>query len=215
LPTGTAPWTVRTIDPTLPAVHEGNTIRVFLKAVAANSATTSIPLGGSWTISPEGRDVGGLSTVASTTPEIRVSASLDGANLRLQPRPGRGTRLPIVISTALAQSAGLKVGGSLDLPLVASGGDLPATIVAIVPVIPGLSVDEGVLADLGGVQDAVLRAGLHNNDPTEWWVATTRPGDAARALAARAPVGAVLVTSQTVPADEVLGSANTVVWIAA
>ncbi|HEY1532213.1 MAG TPA: ABC transporter permease [Galbitalea sp.] len=216
LPTGRAPWTIRTIDPTLPAVHEGNTIRLTVSAVGASGgAGTNIPLGRTWTISAEGRDHGGLSTVAAENPEITVSASIDGESLRLQPSPDHGTQLPVVVSSALAQSAGLHVGGFLDLPLVASGGDLPARVVAIVPVIPGLTVDEGVLADLGGVQDAVLRAGLHNNDPTEWWVATSRPSDAARELSRRAPVGAVLLTSETVPADEVLGSANTVVWIAA
>ena len=216
LPTGTAPWVVRAIDITMPAVRAGDHVGATLRAIgAAGAVGADIPLGDTWTISPEGRDTGGFAALPGSHPGISVSASIDGAVLRLQPRPSTGTRLPIVISVGLAKSAGLRIGSELDLPLVASGGDLPATVVSVVPVIPGLSVDEGVIADLGAVEDAVLRAGLHNNDPTEWWVATSMPAAAARVLAHRVPAGAVLETSDTVPSDEVLASADTVVWIAA
>lgn len=216
LPSGTAPWFVRAIDLTLPNVHEGDRVSTSLRANgSASGAGTAISLGGNWTISAEGREVAGFVALGGADPGVKVVASIDGATVRLQPRPASGARLPIVVSAALAQSAGLRVGGVLDLPLVASGGDLPARIVGVVPVIPGLADDQGVIADLGAVQDSVLRAGLHNNAPTEWWVATDEPAAAARVLAHRAPAGAILETRDTVPANEVLGSANTVVWIAA
>jgi hypothetical protein len=212
LPSGTAPWVVRAIGMQLPAVHENDRVGVVLRA---DGREKPIPLGTTWTLSDQGVGHPGFVSLPGANPGARATATIDGARLLLQPTPTRGNRLPIVVSSALAKSAGLHIGGVFDLPLVASGGDLPAVVRGIVPVIPGLSVDEGVLADLGAVQDSVLREGLHNTAVTQWWVATSDPSAAARYLRSRVPVGAVVETSEAVPADEVLSSANTIVWIAA
>jgi hypothetical protein len=212
IPSGTAPWVIRAIGLQLPRMHENDHVGVVLRAPGA---ATAIPLGSTWTLSDQGVGHAGFVSLPGATPGTKATATIDGATLLLQPTPARGTRLPIVVSSALAKSEGLRLGGVLDLPLVASGGDLPAVVRGIVPVIPGLSVDEGVLADLGAVQDAVLREGLHNTAPTEWWIATSRPDAAARVLRDRVPIGAIVETSEAVPADEVLASANSIVWIAA
>jgi hypothetical protein len=212
LPSGTAPWIVRAIGMQLPTLHENDRVGVVLRA---HGQETPIPLGTTWTLSDQGVGHAGFVSLPGANPGARATATIDGARLLLQPTPTRGTRLPIVVSSALAKSGGLHVGADFDLPLVASGGDLPAVVRGIVPVIPGLSVDEGVLADLGAVQDSVLREGLHNTAATEWWVATSDPSAAARYLRGRVPVGAVVETSEAVPRDEVLASANTIVWIAA
>jgi hypothetical protein len=212
LPAGTAPFVVRAIDVHLPAVHAKDRITVQLVS-AENGA--EIPLGSTWILSDLAMGHLGFETLSGADPGITATSAGNGSMVRLQPRAARGVRVPIVITAALAKSAGLRVGGQLDLPLVASGGDIEAVVTGVVPVIPGLAQDEGVLADLGSVQDAVLRAGLHNTVPSEWWIATDDPNGASHWLASRIPVGAVVETNETVPADEVLGSANTAVWIAA
>ena len=212
LPNGTAPWVVRAIDLQLLRAPENARVSVALHTTGDGRP---IPLGNTWTLSDLGVGHAGFVALAGPAPGVRITAATDGARLRLQPRAADGERLPLVISASLAKSAGLHVGVQLDVPLVASGGDLPATVSGIVPVIPGLSSDEGVLADLGSLQDAVLRAGLNNTATSEWWIATDNPAEVSRWLASRLPIGAVLQTRDTVPADEVLGSANTVVWIAA
>ncbi|MDQ1546854.1 MAG: hypothetical protein QOH69_1758 [Actinomycetota bacterium] len=212
LPPGTAPWVVRAIDVQLLRAPENARVSIALHTTGDGRP---IPLGNTWTLSDLGGGNPGFTALTGATTGVRVTAATDGARLRLQPRAEGGERLPIVISASLAKSAGLRVGGQIDMPLVGSGGDLLATVVGIAPVIPGLSSDDGVLADLGSVQDAVLRSGLNSTATSEWWIATDKPGEVSHWLTGRLPVGAVLETRDTVPADEVLGSANTVVWIAA
>jgi hypothetical protein len=216
LPKGTAPWVVRAFDVQLSRTGEGSRVSVSLRATGVGAGTgTTIPLGNNWVLSDLGVGHAGFSSLRGPNPGIRVTAATEGTRLRLQPQPAGGAALPLVISASLARSAGLHVGSRLDVPLVASGGDLSAVVKGVVPVIPGLTVNDGVLADLGAVQDAVLRAGLNNTAASEWWIATDSPAAVSHWLAHRVPVGAAIETRDAVPADEVLASANTIVWIAA
>ena len=211
LPEGRPPWTIRAVDLALPALSAGATVQLQLAALGSSAP---IEVDGSWV--PSGDPAGAPGLVALGGPElaVRSTADLDGADVRLQPAPRGAARVPIVISSALAQASGLSVGSKLDLPLVASGGAIPTIVRAIAPVIPGLPTGDGVLADLGAVQDAVLRGGLHDAAPTQWWIATDDPDAVAHRAATVAPVGAVVESSSPVAADRVLVSARTVVWIA-
>jgi ABC-type lipoprotein release transport system permease subunit len=212
LPAGVAPWVMRAIDVQMPAVKEGARVSFTIRAMGSESA---VPLGAGWTLSDLTEGHPGFAAITGSAPGVRATAATEGSRLRLQPLPARGTRLPVVVSDALAKSAGLRVGLTLDLPVVGTGGDVPAVVAGIVPVIPGLTADEGVLADLGAVQDATLRGGLRSTVVTERWIATADPRAMARRLESRVSVGAVILTRESVPADEVLGSANNVVWLAA
>ena len=212
LPEGRAPWTIRAVDLVLPAVTAGARGRLHLAAAGSDAP---IAVDGSWAPSEDAVGAPGLVALGGSEFGVRSTIDLEGARVRLQPAPSGAARVPIAISSALAQASGLSVGTKLDLPLVASGGAIPVTVSAIVTVIPGLPTGEGVLADLGAVQDAVLRAGLHGTAPTQWWIATDDPDALARRAAADAPVGTVIETRSPPAADQVLATARTVVWIAA
>jgi hypothetical protein len=215
LPPGQAPWTIHGIGVLMPDLPAGATVAVHLRAVGGSSA--SIPLDGSWR--PVGLPDGppALAGLDGGGAGLRALVIGGGVHVQLQSVPSGAARLPVVISRGVAAISGLKAGSTTDMTLIAGGGQLPVTVMGVSPAIPGTATGEGVMADLGSVQDAALRSGLRSISAGEWWVSTSSPESAATAAAAmtrRAPPGTRVQTPGSSPADQVLESARVVVWIA-
>lgn len=214
LPPGAAPWNVHGLSLLLPDLPAGITISPELHATGGSSAP--IPLDGSWApVSAAGSREGavplngraGLRTVA-----VRQA----GYALLQSVHPG-SERLPVVISRTLADSAGVSVRADVPMTLVSKGGSVPVRVVGVVPVIPGTSSGEGVIADLAALQDAAQREGLLQISSGEWWIAATTPAASAAIAAAErtAHPEAVVTLAAATSGDRVLESARVVVWIAA
>ncbi|WP_377643670.1 FtsX-like permease family protein [Oryzobacter terrae] len=117
--------------------------------------------------------------------------------------------VPAVVTTAVASAANLEVGSRIEL--VVGGRRLPVEVVALVDSVPTASTpDRAVLLDLPTVlatpdpPTADRRLSTRVLEPTEWWLAPTRPVDA-EALRARLPGGST-VTLRSEVVDERLAN---------
>ena len=211
LPSGVAPWTVHGISLLLPELSAGAALAVDVRATGGSTA--AIPLDSTWV--PSG--AAGVGPVAARRtddlPGLRIVQEGPAGYVLLQPAPAGGARLRVVISQALSESAGLHVGSAASMTLVTRGGSVPIRIAAVVPVIPGVESGEGVLADLGALQDSAEREGLLQVSSGEWWVSTTSLSKAAAAAKAAQPDAGIALAAAS-PAEQVLESARVVVWIA-
>jgi len=210
LPPGTAPWIVHGFDLLLPGIPAGTILPLELHATGGSSA--EIPLDSSWA------PVGGAGSSSGAAPlngraGLRAVAPVKAGYLLFQSvQPGSG-RLPVVISRTLATASGLSAGSDAPMALVTRGGSVQVHVVGVVPVIPGIESGEGVLADLGALQDAASRAGLLQISSGEWWIATSTPA-ATAAAERKAHPDAGVVAAVPSTAEQVLESARVVVWIA-
>jgi hypothetical protein len=211
LPSGSAPWTIHAVEVVLPALPVD--ARVSFSLSAAGGSTAPLPLDDSWVPSRTSEQDGGIVALGGR-PGLQAAQVSEGARVLFQSVPGGLLSVPVVISGGLARDSGLSVGAVADMTLLTGGGQLPITVVGVSPVIPGTPSGDGVLADLATVQDVAYREGLRPISATEWWVSTDRPESAAAQVERRAPVGTVVMTQSTPPADQVLESARTAIWIA-
>jgi hypothetical protein len=211
LPSGVAPWTVHGIRLLLPPLGGGETIAVRLTATGAS--TTEIPLDASWMPS-DGSEAGPVvAGPAAGRAGLRVTKPGPAGFVLLQSVHPHEQRLPVVISRELAEDAGLVVGSEAPMLLVSRGGTIPVKVAAVVPVIPGIESGNGIVADLGALQDAAEREGLLRVSTGEWWVSTTSPKTAAareRRAHPEAHVDSIVPSAD----EQVLESARVVVWIA-
>lgn len=211
LPSGLAPWTVHAIDVLLPEVTAGTTVEISLRSTGT---AADLRLDGSWVPSWGDASSPGIDGLGGGRAGIRVDLAGPGGHVLLQSLRGGAARLPIVISRKVALDTGLSVGSMASMVLVTRHGTIPVTVAGISTVIPGIESGAGVLVDLGSLQDAADGRGLAHVSAGEWWVATTAPASAADEMQRRAPVGAVVETAASTPADQVLESARVVVWVA-
>jgi hypothetical protein len=211
LPDGLAPWTVHALDVLMPEVKAGATLAVTLQATGGS--TTTIPLDSTWKPSDpnDALTAGGLSGGRAG---LRALVDGLGTHVLIQSVPTGPAGLPVVISGALAQESGLKVGSSGAMSLIEGGGQLSVRVVGVSPAIPGTASGEGILVDLGALQDAALQADLRPISADQWWVSTATPQSATAVLSRRAPPGTRVQTPGQTPADQVLESTRVVVWIA-
>jgi predicted lysophospholipase L1 biosynthesis ABC-type transport system permease subunit len=103
--------------------------------------------------------------------------------------------VPGVITTELAERAGVRPGGTVTLGTAA--GDQPVTVAAVVRALPATEPGrEGILVDLPTLTERRLAAGGADAEsvlPAEWWTAArdSRTAPAVRALAAHPDWGKV------------------------
>ncbi|MBF0688009.1 MAG: hypothetical protein IR158_09625 [Cellulomonas sp.] len=104
----------------------------------------------------------------------RVAARASTAPVRLT--PGAVEPLPVALGASLATALDLGTGGTTTVRV--AGADLPVTVAAVVPVVPGSGHRNALLADLDGIEAALLRGGVAAPPAVhEVWVdvATARP----------------------------------------
>lgn len=168
-----------------------------------------IPLGSAWSAA-------GFSPLLSDVTATPTGASFESAqgltSVRLGP-PLDGVRPPVVVSSALARLAGLRVGDIVPLALDARLPPFPCLVAGVVPAIPGAPSEAAVLVD--GAMVAAARATLYDVTPTPQtaWIGSTDPAATFAAVSAAVPAG-VVVRSLAVDEDRrILTSAASALWI--
>lgn len=114
---------------------------------------------------------------------------------------GSGGRLPVAITTALAQRLGAAQGTRFAITLRPEGARLEAEVSAIVPTIAGVGSGPGILADRTAATS--MAEGLPAN---ELWVATSDPSSVAATIRSRANTPVRILTPAAVSDAPITGS---------
>lgn len=124
-----------------------------------------------------------------------------GGRIPLGPTPAE-SRLPVVLTTALAERLRVQAGSPLDLGPAATGGTVRATVVRTVPVVDGSGDPLAVAADLPSLTDLSVLGGpalpsgvTATGRVSDTWVASTDPA-ATRRAAERSAVASGSVTTR-------------------
>lgn len=206
VPEGRGDWKVLAF---IVDLEDGGATSVRVTGLAADGA--DIPLGDAWSatgFSPllaevEPSPMGAGFRAADGLTSVRLGPTLDGI------------RPPVVVSAALAELAGIRVGDVVPIALDARLEPSPCLVVGIVPAIPGAQSASAVLVD--GNVVAAARGRLYNVTPTAHvaWVGSSDPAATFAALSDAVPAG-VVVRSLAVDGDRgILDSAATALWIGA
>lgn len=210
LPAGEGDWRVLALVVDLPPDGPGS---FSLDSLTADGA--DIALGDGWS------ETGFEPTPAEVTPAPTGAGfrSAEGlTRVRISPLLGDATddvRPPILVSNALAEAAGIRVGDIVPVALDARLPAFPCLVAGIIPAVPGADTESAVLLDARVVQ--ALRAKLYLDTPTAStaWVGADDATAALGALRETVPSG-ITVASLTVDADRaILSSAATALWIGA
>ncbi|MBN9240553.1 MAG: hypothetical protein BGO97_12645 [Micrococcales bacterium 70-64] len=160
-------------------------------------------------------------TLAEVTPSPTGAGfrNADGLlRVRLAPLLGDATdevRPPVLVSSALAETAGIRVGDVVPIALDARLPAFACVVAGIIPAVPGADTESAVLLDARVVES--LRAKLYYDtpSPSTAWVGSDDPTAALAQLRSALPSG-VTARSLTVDADRgILSSAATALWIGA
>ncbi|HWT32361.1 MAG TPA: hypothetical protein VN107_01265, partial [Microbacterium sp.] len=165
LPAG-GPWTVAAVDVTVQSSGAVRRAGVTLQRLAADGHDAVI--GTRWTARTAvfGAAVEQPSPTGITATFASISAGVvGGARVRLMPA-GSAT-VPVVISDALAAQSGLARGTST--PMEGQVAAFQATIVRIVPLIPGTTGEPALLADLPTLVRGQLAQSPQLPTVTEAW----------------------------------------------
>ncbi|WP_419818494.1 hypothetical protein [Glaciibacter flavus] len=181
---------------------------------------------GAWrllAIDVELRDANGASGIAAS---VR-SASADGTPLAVPSGPvdlsslnasGRvmakvdGSPVPAVVSRALADSSGLKIGDPLPISFDDAVRSTTVKVAGIVAVVPGSSMDAALVADLPSLDDALLRGNDTASPTDEVWASAGDPASAATAARAAIPDAQVSIAEPN-GATRLAGAAIGALWI--
>ncbi len=135
--------------------------------------------------------------VADVGPGIVVRpGEVSAARLRLVPGDGAARPVPVAVSADLADALGLAAGHGFELTV--AGSRVPVTVASVVVVVPGELQPFAVVADLGALDDMLLRQTAQPPRPEEVWVAADRPDAVAAVVqgaAALAGTGARVLTA--------------------
>ncbi|SMH50437.1 hypothetical protein SAMN06295885_3541 [Rathayibacter oskolensis] len=155
-------------------------LTIDLRLEGADSATVTLD------------EVSGLDAQGAATAEIaadrlsRDAFSLSSGQQRATiVVDGTDAPLPVALSASAAALLGLAVGDELDVSRT-SGRDLPATVAAIVPVVPGAEGARSLAIDTADFARASLDSSSSLPTPSDVWVATDDPKAVARVVAANA-----------------------------
>jgi hypothetical protein len=121
-----------------------------------------------------GRSADGALAVSATTLPASGAAA---AGVRIMPTAGR--TVPVVVSSALAATAGLRPGDAVSIDGDWAG--LRARVTAVVPVVPGTDGGSAVLADLSALDTGMLANAEQPPRVRELWAADAGARSALRA----------------------------------
>jgi hypothetical protein len=125
------------------------------------------------------------------------------------------TRLPVVITPAVAALVDVRRGDTFDLLLPDSGFNQKVTVAGISSTIPGIVTARGIAADLPTLTSYALAKGTDVPAPNSVWIATEHPRDIVREAASHGVVPMTSTTAAPDPGSRVVASAVHVWWWAA
>ncbi len=132
-------------------------------------------------------------TVTTRAPLTLLGLSYAGAQLVVTAFPVP-EKLPVLVSSTLADSLGLAPGDVIDLTM--AGSPVPATVSGVAPYIPSAPGKAAILADADALSRSLLATGDMESLTDAWWLATDQPTLVGRAVDGR---------SRTALADDQVG----------
>jgi len=168
--------------------------------LALEYEATSLPDGASLTVSLAALGVDDEEIEWSGDAEARVDS--DSPQVRLLARPA-GEALPVVVTAAFASR--FDVGPGDPLSVRAGARPLPSAIAGVVPRIPGVTNDVGVLVDSETLAAAQLAVGSGVPAPDEVWISSSRPEATAAVVRSELTRRAEVLSPAAVSRQPVLG----------
>jgi hypothetical protein len=144
--------------------------------------------------------------------DAKLTNGLDDARAMAGTVP---TRLPVVITPAVARLVDVRRGDTFDLLLPDSGFNQKVTVAAIASTIPGIVTARGIAADLPTLTSYALAKGTDVPAPNSVWIATDHPRDVVREAISHSVVSMTSTTAAPDPGSRVVASALHVWWWAA
>ena len=178
-----------------------------LSSVSGDAAPVPVDLPAkAWAV--QGSQVYGL---MESLGSIGITVST-GSNTDVRLMPARSeSRLPIVVTRSLADKFDLTPGSDIDVTLSDTGQAEQTTVVAITSVVPGSTADFSVLAELGDLDEHLLRSGVSPTPVSEVWLS----GDTAIVPAVERIAGTAVVSALGAAGAGTASVALNALWISA
>jgi len=122
--------------------------------------------------------------------------------------PGTADALPIAISASVSDT----VGPVTELVLAGEALQAEATVVAVLPAVPGAAARPAVLADLSALNRYLLSTSEEVASPDQLWIDTSDPDTIAAGLRAQ---GAVVTATTELARSPLAEAAGLSLWLAA
>jgi hypothetical protein len=209
------PWRIVAIDAEVAATHQ---LSGFTFGVASISATTphgDVALGlthpGPWTAqSAVFNDGASTANVTSAIGFARKTVR-GGINTEVRLMPSGAATVPVVVSRAFSQANGLRVGDRIDVS--GDWASFSARVSGIVPLVPGVTSQASLMADLRSIDNGWLRSSEQVPALHELWIAGTPDATIAHEVA-HAGDGRIATASGSV-SRRFVGGAVTGLWLGA
>ncbi|MCU1418365.1 MAG: hypothetical protein JWP32_2539, partial [Schumannella sp.] len=123
---------------------------------------------------------------------------------RFLPQPGNLDPLPVVVGAGLAERLGLTIGAGLSFRVASVPPPIPATVVGILPSLPGLRDSLGLVLDLPTLEGRAVELGGSVPAANQIWVAAADPDGAVSEVRSALTVRSEIVSPGTLSSGPVL-----------
>jgi hypothetical protein len=214
------PWRILSIDVDLPLAESTQSIQFTVTSISAtDGAGDDLDLGLRWSTSADEESFVRPPLVTPFRPGLRAALQPgDGGVVHLVPisDPATGLlQIPIVVTEELAADYNLAPGRILVLKLPFGRGQVAATVVDVVPAIPGATNEYGVLLDLAWVRLVQIRDTGEAAVPETLWANPHDPSAVLSDLRETLPADTRLSSLSGDPVQNMLGVAAVIVWLGA
>lgn len=195
LPSGTAPWRILAVESERSGPGDFSVPTLTATGLAAVVDGVAAPLAGDERVELD---------VADTASKSRAAIA-----------PRDVDALPVVLTGALADRVGLRVGDALAIGFGASGSSADASVSAIVSAVPGAASRLGIAVDIADLNDLGLQQGRTPLLAGDVWIDSDRPDTVSLAAPGVATSTAVVSTRSSTGSAAILQPAMSAFWLAA
>jgi len=195
LPSGTAPWRILAVESERSGPGDFSVPTLTATGLAAVVDGVAAPLAGDERVELD---------VADTASKSRAAIA-----------PRDVDALPVVLTGALADRVGLRVGDALAIGFGASGSSADASVSAIVSAVPGAASRLGIAVDIADLNDLGLQQGRTPLLASDIWIDSNRPDTVSLAAPGVATSTAVVSTRSSTGSAAILQPAMSAFWLAA
>jgi hypothetical protein len=204
------PWSLVAVDTHLDTGATAVPVQVRITGVDAGGPLTT----SGW--KPASAAFGSAFTVTnSTTGALGFDSPLvpAGSDEAVRLLPGSGGDVPVIVTRATADAAGLDPGARIELD--SPWATLQGTVAGVVAAVPGTSDQSAVLVDLRALDDQMLRTAPTVPRLGSIWLATPDPQRVALAAQQAAGADAVVTDASGAFVARFMASAVAALWLGA